>query len=183
MALITLLCYGDAPSPEQRSALRAIQHPLNTHKIISACSGDRLAHQSDALERGAMPRVGRWGGAFPPSAAMVVTVFCSLPEQHGPLFPVEPRPSGYRQKALVSSKTILALYRGRDIEMKEKRSISPLRRNAIYLSKKQVVLMPRWCLVCPAIYGTYSHSLNNIIFLWHIVYGVSYSGLYDFSVS
>jgi len=40
---------------------------------------------------------------------MVVTVFCSLPE-HEPLFPVEPQHSGYRQKALVSSKMILALY-------------------------------------------------------------------------
>jgi hypothetical protein len=64
--------------------------------------------------------------------------------------------SGYRQKALVSSKTILALYRGRDVEIKEKRrqmgnKLYPLRRNAIYLRKKQVVLMPRWCL-CPTIY-------------------------------
>jgi hypothetical protein len=40
-ALKTLLCYGDASSPKQRSALRAI-HPLNTPKIISACSGGRL---------------------------------------------------------------------------------------------------------------------------------------------
>jgi hypothetical protein len=39
MALITLRCYGDASSPEQRSALRAM-HPLNTPIIISACSGD-----------------------------------------------------------------------------------------------------------------------------------------------
>ena len=38
MALNTLRCYGDASSPEQRSALRAI-HPLNTPKIISNCSG------------------------------------------------------------------------------------------------------------------------------------------------
>jgi hypothetical protein len=38
MALITLRCYGDASSPEQRSALRDI-HPLNTPNIISACSG------------------------------------------------------------------------------------------------------------------------------------------------
>ncbi len=57
------------------------------------------------------------GGAFPPSAAMVVTVFSSMVVtvfssllEHEPLFPVEPRHSGYRQKALVSSKTILALY-------------------------------------------------------------------------
>ncbi len=63
-----------------------------------------------------------WGvrEAFPLSAAMVVTVFCSLPE-HEPLFPVEPRRSGYCQKALVSSKTILVLYQGGDVETKEKR--------------------------------------------------------------
>ena len=42
-----------------------------------------------------------------------------LPE-HEPLFPVEPRHSGYHQKALVLSKMILALYRGRDVEIKEK---------------------------------------------------------------
>jgi hypothetical protein len=40
MALTTLRCYGDASSPEQRSALRAI-HPLNNPNIISACPGDR----------------------------------------------------------------------------------------------------------------------------------------------
>ena len=40
---------------------------------------------------------------------MVVMVFCSLPE-HEPLFLIEPRHSGYRQKALVLSKTILVLY-------------------------------------------------------------------------
>ena len=39
-ALKTLRCYGDASSPKQRSALRAI-HPLNTPKIISAYSGGR----------------------------------------------------------------------------------------------------------------------------------------------
>jgi hypothetical protein len=52
-----------------------------------------------------------WGvrGAFPPSAAMVVMVFCSVPE-HEPLFPVEPWHIGYHQKALVSSKMNLVLY-------------------------------------------------------------------------
>ena len=40
MAFNTLRCYGDASSPEQRSALRAIR-PLNTPKIISDCSGGR----------------------------------------------------------------------------------------------------------------------------------------------
>jgi hypothetical protein len=51
---------------------------------------------------------------------MVVTVFCSVPE-HEPLFPVEPGHRGYRQKALVLSNTILALYRGGDVEIKVKR--------------------------------------------------------------
>jgi len=59
----------------------------------------------------------RW--AFPPSAAMDVTVFCSVPE-HEPLFPVEPWHSGYRQIDLFLSKRILALYRGGDVEIKEK---------------------------------------------------------------
>jgi hypothetical protein len=51
---------------------------------------------------------------------MVVTVFCNMPE-HKPLFPVEPLHSGYPQKALVSSKTIIALYPGGDVKIKEKR--------------------------------------------------------------
>jgi hypothetical protein len=62
------------------------------------------------LLRGSSPI---WTPSAFPSAAMVVTVFCSVPE-HEPLFLVEPRHSGYRQKALVSSKTILALYWGGD---------------------------------------------------------------------
>jgi hypothetical protein len=60
----------------------------------------------------------RW--AFLSAAAMVVTVFCNMPE-HKPLFPVEPLHSGYPQKALVSSKTIIALYLGGDVKIKEKR--------------------------------------------------------------
>jgi len=43
----------------------------------------------------------------------------SMPE-HEPLFLVKPRHSGYRQKALVWSKTILVLYRGGDVEIKGK---------------------------------------------------------------
>jgi hypothetical protein len=77
-----------------------------------------VAHQSDASERSAMPRVGCYGGI-----SAVGGHGCdgdSLPE-HKPLFPVEPWHSGYRQKALVSSNTILALYRGGDVEIKEKR--------------------------------------------------------------
>ncbi len=116
-ALKTLRCYGDASSPKQRSALRAI-HPHNAPKLYPLAWGV-ITHLSDASAWGAMPHVG-CSGEFPPSAAMVVMVFCSLPEQE-PLLPVEPRHSGYRQKALVSSKTILALYWGKDVEIKEKR--------------------------------------------------------------
>jgi hypothetical protein len=66
-----------------------------------------------------MPRVGRYGGISAVDGHGCDGVF-SLPE-HEPLFPVEPWHSGYRQKALVSSKMILVLYRGRDVEIKEKR--------------------------------------------------------------
>ena len=84
--------------------MRAI-HPINTPKIISACSGGRRPSIGRVSTR-RNASCGALGvrGAFPPSAAMVVMVFCRLPE-HEPLFPVEPQ-----QKALVSSKTILALY-------------------------------------------------------------------------
>ena len=117
MALNTLRCYGDASPPEQRSAMRAI-NPLNTPNIIRLLRGSlpinlMPQHEAQCLMWGV-----RW--AFLPSAAMVVTVFCSVPE-HEPLFLVEPQHSGYCQKALVSSKTILALYQGGDIEIKEKR--------------------------------------------------------------
>jgi hypothetical protein len=83
------------------------QHPQNYIRLLRGSSliwTINLTHQHEAqcLVWGV-----RW--AFPPSAAMVVTVFCSVPE-HEPLFPVEPRHSGYHQKALVSSKMILALY-------------------------------------------------------------------------
>jgi hypothetical protein len=61
---------------------------------------------------------GAFGGIFT-VVTMVVMVFCSVPE-HEPPFPVEPRHSGYRQKALVVSKTTLALYQGRDVEILEK---------------------------------------------------------------
>jgi hypothetical protein len=38
-------------------------------------------------------------------------------------------------------------------------NIYSLRRNATYLRKKRVVLMPRWCL-CPTIYGSvFSQSI------------------------
>ena len=85
--------------------------------------------------------------------AMVVMVFCSVPE-HEPHFPVEPQHSGYCQKALVSSKTILELYWGEDVEIKRNKekwetNICPLRRNANYLRKKSgayapLVLMPHY---------------------------------------
>jgi hypothetical protein len=79
------------------------QHPQHYIRLLGGSSPINLTRWNEA-------QCLVWGitGAFPPSAAMVVTVFYSLPE-HEPLFPVVPRHSGNRQKALVSSKTILAL--------------------------------------------------------------------------
>jgi hypothetical protein len=80
------------------------QHPQHYIRLLGESLPINLTHRNKA-------QCLVWGitGAFPPSAAMVVTVISSLPE-HKPIFPVEPWQSGYRQKALVSSKTILALY-------------------------------------------------------------------------
>ena len=81
------------------------QHPQHYFSLLGGSSPFNLMHQNKSQYL-------VWGvrGAFPPSAAMVVTVFCrSLPE-HEPLFLVDPQHSGYRQKALVSSKMILLLY-------------------------------------------------------------------------
>ena len=91
------------------------QHPQQYIRLLGGLAPINLTRLNEA-------QCLVWGirGAFPPLAAMVVKVFCNLPE-HKPLYPVEPRHSGYRQKALVSSKTILALYQGGDIEIKEKR--------------------------------------------------------------
>ena len=123
------------------------QHPQHYIRLLGGSSPINLTHQNKV-------QCLVWGvrGAFPPSAAMVVTLFCSLPE-HEPLFPVEPRHSGYRQKALVSSKMILELYWGGDVETTEKRRemgnkhLSPT--YECYLSKKKasgayapLVLMP-----------------------------------------
>jgi len=90
------------------------QHPQYYIRLLGGSSPINLTHRNEA-------QCLLWGvrGAFPLWGAMVVTVFCSLPE-HEQLFPVELRHSGYRQKALVSSKMILALYRGRDVEIKVK---------------------------------------------------------------
>jgi hypothetical protein len=73
------------------------------------------------------------------------------------------------QKAVVSSKTILELFCGGDVEIEEKRRetenkhLPPTHRDAIYLRKKQVVLMPRWCL-CPTIYGSLCWLLDDFSF-------------------
>jgi hypothetical protein len=80
MALKTLRCCGDASSPEQRSALRAI-HTLNPPpKYIHKLGGLLPIHSMH--RRGAQGLM--WGarGPFPPAAAMdvaVVTpiVFCA----------------------------------------------------------------------------------------------------------
>ncbi len=78
MALITLRCYGDASSPEQRSAFEGHtppQHPQNYIPLLEGSSPINLTRRNEA-------QCLVWGvrGAFPPSAAMVVRVFCSLPE-------------------------------------------------------------------------------------------------------
>ena len=80
------------------------QHPQHYIRLLGGSLPINLTRRNEAqcLVRGITR-------AFPLSTAMVVTVLSSLPE-HEPLFPVEPRHSGYRQKALVSSKTILVLY-------------------------------------------------------------------------
>ena len=91
------------------------QHPQHYIRLLGGSSPINLTRRNKA-------QCLVWGGrgVFPLSAAMVVTVFCSLPE-HEQLFPVEPRHSGYSQNALVSSETNLWLYRGKDVEIKEKR--------------------------------------------------------------
>ena len=102
MALITFRCYGNASSPEQRSALRAI-HPLNTHYILLL--GGLLPIN---LTRWNEAQCLVWGirGAFPPAATMVVTVFCSLPE-HEPLFPVNQGIVGIARKLLSRARQFL----------------------------------------------------------------------------
>jgi len=95
MALITLCCYGNASSPEQRSALRA---------IISLLGGSLPIN----LTRRNMAQCLMWGvrEAFPPVADMVVTVFCSLPE-HEPLFPVNQGIVGIARKLLSRARRFL----------------------------------------------------------------------------
>ncbi len=107
MALKTLQCYNDASSRKTKECIEdhtPPQHPQNYICLLGGSSPINLMCQHEA-------QCLMWGfrGAFPPSAAMVVMVFCSMPE-HEPLFLVEPRHSGYHQKALVLSKRILALY-------------------------------------------------------------------------
>jgi hypothetical protein len=56
------------------------QHPQNYIRLLGGLSPINLTHQNKV-------QCLVWGirGAFPPSAAMIVMVFCSLPE-HEPLF-------------------------------------------------------------------------------------------------
>ena len=90
------------------------RHPQNYIQLLRRSWPINLTHQHKA-------QCLMWGirWAFPPLVAMIVMVFCSVPE-HEPHFPVEPQHSGYCQKALVSSKMILELYQGGDVEIKEK---------------------------------------------------------------
>jgi hypothetical protein len=72
MALKTLRCCGDSSSPEQRSALRAI-NTLNPPKEYTRKLGG-LSPIHSTRQRGAQGLM--WGarGPFPPAAAMVVAV-------------------------------------------------------------------------------------------------------------
>ena len=82
MALKTLRCYSNASLPEQRSTLRAIppQHPQYYIRLLGGSSPINMMrrHEAQCLV---------WGvrGAFLLLAAMVVMVFCSVPE-HKPFF-------------------------------------------------------------------------------------------------
>ena len=109
IALKTLQCWGNASLPEQRSILRATHH-LNPPPNISACLGGcRPSVQRIML--GLNTSFGVLWGHFRRGRSWLwwsLCVFWSVPE-HEPLFPVEPRHIGYRWKALVSSKRILAL--------------------------------------------------------------------------
>jgi len=60
------------------------QHPQNYIRLLGGPSPINLTRRNEA-------QCLMWGirGAFPPSAAMVVTVFCRLPE-HEPLFRLNP---------------------------------------------------------------------------------------------
>jgi hypothetical protein len=72
MALKTLRCCGDSSSPEQRSALRAINTLNPTKEYIRKLGGLSPIHSTH--QRGAQGLM--WGtrGPFPPVAAMVVAV-------------------------------------------------------------------------------------------------------------
>jgi hypothetical protein len=72
MALKTLRCCGDSSSPEQRSALRAINTLNPPKEYIHKLGGLSPIHSMH--RRGAQGLM--WGtrGPFPPAAAMVVAV-------------------------------------------------------------------------------------------------------------
>ena len=82
-----------------------------------------------------------WGvrGAFPPSVAMVVTVFCSLPAQEL-FFLIESRHSGHPESSCLKQddSCVVLRRRRRDKRQKEEKwetKIWLLRRGAIYLRK------------------------------------------------
>jgi hypothetical protein len=62
-AIKTLQWCGNASSPEQRSALRAI-HTLTPPQKIHLQAQRFVAHPFDASARCARPHVGCWGGNF-----------------------------------------------------------------------------------------------------------------------
>jgi hypothetical protein len=150
MALKILRCCDNASSPEQRRVWGTFPSQPPPKNYIRLLRG--LSHEAQCLVWGAR-------GPFLPGTAMVrqwLCVFCGCVPEHEPYFSVEPVHIGYHQKALVLSKTILALYavlrqRLRDKRKKKiigKTNIYSLPRNANYLRKTCVVIMPR-CCVCP----------------------------------
>ncbi len=105
------------------SALMAI-HPLIPPKIITACSGG-CRPSIWCVVAGLEASFGVLGDHFRrcwPWLWRWLCVFCTIAcRSTNHFFPVEPWHIGYCWKALVSSKTILALYRCRDVELKENR--------------------------------------------------------------
>jgi hypothetical protein len=72
MALKTLRCCGNSSSPEQRSALRAINNLNPPKKYICKLGGLSPIHSTH--RRGAQGLMWEARGPFPPAAAMVVAV-------------------------------------------------------------------------------------------------------------
>jgi hypothetical protein len=111
MTLKTFQCCGDASSPEQKSALRAI-HPLTPPKIIIACSGF-FQPSVRCIVAGLDASFWALGGHVSAGVChgcdggCVCFVVCRSTNH---LFTFKPWHIGYCWKAIILSRTILALY-------------------------------------------------------------------------